>query len=468
MDQGEVGRPTLADRRRIGLAKELAAAPGRRGERLPGLQTRRDQLLDLPRELVGPRRAATEIGPGRDRDARGPVREADALRALAGGRGSRRPRRTAGRRRRGTSPTTEGPRASRRGTCRSAMAAHTAVEHEAVLQQSTRPATPARAPGERTRVRRDRAPRPWARRRRAAPRLHTTERWRVRPVEVQLHEVRAVVELPGPPRGARPRRRPRRRGGRAAPFDGEPCAPAPDVGEVGPAPPAVADTEASARSRPTNGIGDAAPPRRGPTGRRPTSAGGRSLGDLEQSLGRVDRRGRSSGRRQAASGGCGRRPCRARTSGRSRRRARGPRGPDPLVIPRSNPPDHAVLDEDADTSSSRPVARASASAPSRYRRAVKAAPLPEHLERPGHAPPARLLVLRAFDVEHDRAAVAVGQPVEERRASGSSARAAARSAGTSTSRGAVSRARSTSTSSPASTPAPARFSAASGSMNTSP
>ena len=59
-------------------------------------------------------------------------------------------------------------------------------------------------------------------------------------------------------------------------------------------------------------------------------------------------------------------------------------------------------------------------------------------------------------------------PSKKRRASGRASRASAKSGGTSTERGSVSSARSTSTSSPAATPAAARFSALSGSMNTSP
>ena len=66
MDQGEVGRAALTDHARVRLAQQLAAAPGDAGQRLPRLQARLHQALDLPGQLVGPGRTAAEVGAADD------------------------------------------------------------------------------------------------------------------------------------------------------------------------------------------------------------------------------------------------------------------------------------------------------------------------------------------------------------------------------------------------------------------
>src|SRR6185436_14900060 len=84
--EDEVRGPAVAQVAGIGLAEELAAAPRGGAERLPRLQPGVDEPLDLPGELVGPERAAAEVGAGRDPDAGavgGPNRR---LRVLAAGR----------------------------------------------------------------------------------------------------------------------------------------------------------------------------------------------------------------------------------------------------------------------------------------------------------------------------------------------------------------------------------------------
>ena len=125
----------------------------RRAERLPRLEAGLHERFDLPGELVGPGRAATEIGAGRDRDAGRmgadgrsprPARSGSAIRWRALGSGEPLDRR----RRRRTSARTGTPPASRRGSCRARPSPRRAPRRarSRARWQSTPPCTPARAP----------------------------------------------------------------------------------------------------------------------------------------------------------------------------------------------------------------------------------------------------------------------------------------------------------------------------------
>src|ERR1700683_205108 len=61
VDEGEVGWAALGDDASLRLAEQFAAAPGHGRERLPGFETRRDQALNFPRKLIGPRGTAAEV-----------------------------------------------------------------------------------------------------------------------------------------------------------------------------------------------------------------------------------------------------------------------------------------------------------------------------------------------------------------------------------------------------------------------
>src|SRR5438309_10671642 len=78
MDEEEVRGAPLEDSTRVGVVEEFSAAYGRGGEGLPGLEPRLDERFDLPCEVVGPEGSAAEIRPRRDPDA-GAVGQADAL-----------------------------------------------------------------------------------------------------------------------------------------------------------------------------------------------------------------------------------------------------------------------------------------------------------------------------------------------------------------------------------------------------
>ena len=70
VDAEEVGRSALPDDARLRLAEQLPSAPGGRRQRVGRLQARGDEARDLPRELVGAQRAATEVAAGGDGHAR--------------------------------------------------------------------------------------------------------------------------------------------------------------------------------------------------------------------------------------------------------------------------------------------------------------------------------------------------------------------------------------------------------------
>ena len=62
VDEEEVRRSALTDAAGLGLAEDLARLPGDRGQAFPGLEARLDERLHLPGQLVGPARAAAEVG----------------------------------------------------------------------------------------------------------------------------------------------------------------------------------------------------------------------------------------------------------------------------------------------------------------------------------------------------------------------------------------------------------------------
>ena len=173
---------------------------------------------------------------------------------------------------------------------------------------------------------------------------------------------------------------------------------------------------ASARSRPSRRVRATSEPT-SRAQRTPACVSSRAfvLCDLRAGDRAGRTRGRSSARRPAWSGGCGRRPCPARSSTRTRRRPRRARIAElPLVVGRADPGDAAVLHQDA-------TPRAAAGRPSRRRArrhgrggGSRLAALAQHLDRLRDAALPGLGGLRAFDAEHVPAAVAVREAVEER------------------------------------------------------
>src|SRR5436309_5817637 len=66
MDQEEIGRPSFDDSARRCYPDEVSAADRRGRERLPRLQAGFDERLDLPGEVVRPQGSAAKIRAGRD------------------------------------------------------------------------------------------------------------------------------------------------------------------------------------------------------------------------------------------------------------------------------------------------------------------------------------------------------------------------------------------------------------------
>src|SRR5437867_1393777 len=78
MDQEEIGSTSFDDAPGRCFSQQVSAADRRRRERLPRLEAGFDERLDLPGEMVRPERSTAEVRPGRDTHA-GAVGELDAL-----------------------------------------------------------------------------------------------------------------------------------------------------------------------------------------------------------------------------------------------------------------------------------------------------------------------------------------------------------------------------------------------------
>ena len=305
-------------------AVAVAAASACQGSR-PAV----DQALDLPGELVGPGRAAAEVRTGGDERRRRAGQPHALVRPLPprGDRAARvgEPRRswsswrtcaTTQHRQRRDHRDVRWRHRPRRCPRRAGSRARC---------ESTPASAPTRAPGSSPECAVTRGPAPVRRLDRGADLVHGERRGvGVRPVQVELHQVGAVVELAG------------RRGDQSSPsLDLEPSPPgsAPVRATQVPAartygysrrPAQRSRTpSASARVRPSTGStpvgeptsraqrtpGRALQPRRCARPRPAAGPGGRT-------------RGRSSALRPAGSGGCGCRPSRARSCSRRRPRPR--------------------------------------------------------------------------------------------------------------------------------------------------
>src|SRR3989475_10372619 len=78
VDEEEIGGPAFNDATGLSSLEQLSAADCCGRERLPWLQARFDERLDLPRQMVRAQRTAPEVSAGRDTYAR-PIGEAHAL-----------------------------------------------------------------------------------------------------------------------------------------------------------------------------------------------------------------------------------------------------------------------------------------------------------------------------------------------------------------------------------------------------
>src|SRR6266568_4309674 len=67
VDQREMRRAAGRQPARMRVTQHVAAPPGSRAQRLPGLKPGSHQALDLPGEVTSPDRSAAEVAPGRDR-----------------------------------------------------------------------------------------------------------------------------------------------------------------------------------------------------------------------------------------------------------------------------------------------------------------------------------------------------------------------------------------------------------------